>query len=97
MKNPRLGLAMIINNVERESPGSVADVKVLESAYNTIGFDVRAFNKCSKQVTIFVKGKYNNVKEENYFVSATFVISTAPLLFRAPGIFFDLINSILDI
>ena len=50
MKKPRLGLAMIVNNVERESPGSVADVKALESAYKKIGFDVRIFNNCSKQV-----------------------------------------------
>ena len=52
MKKPRLGLAMIVNNVERESPGSVADVKALESAYNKISFDVRIFNNCTKQVII---------------------------------------------
>ena len=50
MKKPRLGLAMIVNNVERESPGSTPDVMALESAYNKIGFDVRIFNNCSKQV-----------------------------------------------
>ena len=55
MKLPRLGLALIVNNVGKESPGSIADVKALESAYRKIGFDVEIHNNCSNTVNSLPK------------------------------------------
>ena len=50
MDKPKLGLAIIINNVQREIPGSENDVKALQAVYRMIGFDVEVHNNCSRQV-----------------------------------------------
>ncbi len=51
MTGPRLGLAVIINNVHGEYPGSRADVATLEHTYSTIGFTVQVYRDCSGQVS----------------------------------------------
>ena len=55
MNLPRLGHAVIVNNVASEMQGSQKDVAALKAAYETIGFDVRVYNDCSAQVFYFKK------------------------------------------
>ena len=50
MKLPRLGHAVIVNNVASEMRGSQKDVAALKAAYEKIGFDVQIHNDCSAQV-----------------------------------------------
>ena len=50
MTLPRLGHAIILNNIASEMPGFLRDVEVLKAAYKTIGFDVQVHNDCSAQV-----------------------------------------------
>ena len=50
MNLPRLGHAVIVNNIASEMPGSLRDVEALKAAYKTIGFDVQVHNDCSAQV-----------------------------------------------
>ena len=50
MTLPRLGHAVIVNNIATEMPGSLRDVEALVAAYKTIGFDVKIHNDCSAQV-----------------------------------------------
>ena len=54
MDRPRLGKAYIINNVAREYPGSMEDVKELQATYETMGFEVLTHLDCSNRVTQFV-------------------------------------------
>ena len=51
MDFPRLGHAVIINNIASEMPGSNEDVKALKDAYETVGFDVQVHENCSVQVS----------------------------------------------
>ena len=50
MNLPRLGFAVIVNNVASEMVGSRKDVASLKAAYETIGFDVHIYEDCSAQV-----------------------------------------------
>ena len=47
MNLPRLGHAVIINNIASEMPGSKEDVKALKDAYETVGFEVQVHENCS--------------------------------------------------
>ena len=58
MDKPKLGRAIIINNVQREMPGSEKDVKALQAVYKMIGFDVEVHNNCSSQVCSTKHFKY---------------------------------------
>ena len=50
MNLPKLGHAVIINNIASEMPGSKEDVKVLKEAYQTVGFDVQVHANLTEQV-----------------------------------------------
>ena len=50
MKLPRLGSAVIINNLALEVPDTVQDVKALSSTLETIGFEVESHNGLNAQV-----------------------------------------------
>ena len=50
MNLPRLGHAIIVNNIASEMPGSLRDAEALKVAYKTIGFDVQVHNDLSTQV-----------------------------------------------
>ena len=50
MTLPRLGHAVIVNNIACEMPGSLRDVEALKAAYKTIGFDVQVHNDLTTQV-----------------------------------------------
>ena len=52
MHRPRLGHAVIVNNVSSEMPGSNADVTALKTAYEAVGFDVQIHTDCNAQVRI---------------------------------------------
>ena len=47
MNLPRLGHAVIINNIASKMPGSKEDVKALKDAYETVGFEVQVHENCS--------------------------------------------------
>ena len=55
MHLPRLGHAIIVNNVASEMPGSIEDVNALEATYKAIGFDVRVHQDCTETVLILLK------------------------------------------
>ena len=50
MNLPRLGYAVIVNNVASEMAGTMADVEALQEAYETVGFDVQVHTNCNAQV-----------------------------------------------
>ena len=50
MNLPKLGHAVIINNIASEMPGSKEDVKALKEAYETVGFEVQVHENCTVQV-----------------------------------------------
>ena len=50
MNLPRLGHAIIVNNVASEMPGSNEDVKALKESYETVRFDIQIHNDCNAQV-----------------------------------------------
>ena len=50
MDRPKLGYAIIINNVQRELPESEMDVKALQAAYREVGFDVEVYINCTGKV-----------------------------------------------
>ena len=52
MSLPRLGNAIIINNVSRSVPGSEADVKRMKEVYETVGFDVYVYRDPTAQVNL---------------------------------------------
>ena len=54
MTLPRLGNAIIINNVSQTMPGSEVDVRRLKEAYETVGFDVYVYMDCTTQVSICI-------------------------------------------
>ena len=53
MKLPKLGHAVIINNVVSGMPGSNEDLKALKKAYQTVGFEVQVHKNCTTQVVTF--------------------------------------------
>ena len=53
MTLPRLGNAIIINNVSRSLPESEDDVKRLKEAYETVGFDVSVYRDYTTKVSIY--------------------------------------------
>ena len=54
---PRMGQAIIINNVATEMPGSLADVEALQAAYKDVGFDVYSYCDCIIEVSAIVMSK----------------------------------------
>ena len=50
MDLPKLGHAIIVNNVTSEIPGSRADVAALQEAYEAVGFDVQVHTDCNAKV-----------------------------------------------
>ena len=52
MHRPRLGHAVIVNNVSSEMPGSNADVTALKAAYEAVGFHVQIHTDCNRQVPL---------------------------------------------
>ena len=52
MNLPKLGHAVIINNIAREMSGSKVDVEALKEAYQTVGFEVQIHENCTAQVSI---------------------------------------------
>ena len=61
MHRPRLGHAVIVNNVSSEMPGSKADVTALKAAYEAVGFDVQIHTDCNGQVKPPFKKKIFNI------------------------------------
>ena len=47
MTKPRLGVAIIIDNVS--TSGSEADVAALQDAYDTAGFEVYVYKNCNSK------------------------------------------------
>lgn len=58
MDLPRLGHAIIINNIRAEVVGSASDVLALQRAYETVGFDVQIHTDCSSKVGNLVFGTF---------------------------------------
>ena len=54
MDLPKLGHAIIINNIHSEIPGSQIDVELLEECYKTVGFDVQVHQDCDTRVPFMV-------------------------------------------
>ena len=52
MALPKLGHAIIINNIASEMPGSKEDVKALTEAYQTVGYEVQVHENCTAKVRI---------------------------------------------
>ena len=50
MNLPKLGHAVIINNIASEMIGSNEDVKALKEAYETVGFNVQVHENLTEQV-----------------------------------------------
>ena len=48
MTKPRLGVAIIIDNISTKGYG--VDVTTLKNAYKTVGFEVHAYNNCNLEV-----------------------------------------------
>ena len=48
MTKPRLGVAIVIDNVS--TPGSEADVAALHDAYGAAGFEVYTYTNCDSKV-----------------------------------------------
>ena len=57
MHLPRMGQAIIINNVAAEMPGSIADVEALQAAYKDVGLDVYSYSDCTLEVNAIVMSK----------------------------------------
>ena len=55
MNLPRLGHAIIINNILAEVAGSASDVQALQRTYETVGFDVQVNTNCSNKVNLFAQ------------------------------------------
>ena len=61
MTLPRLGHAVIVNNIASELPGSKVDVEALKDAYETVGFDVQVHEDCSAQVSKLLTAREGKV------------------------------------
>ena len=72
MSLPRLGNAIIINNVSKSVPGSEEDVKRLKEMYETVGFDVFVYRDPSSQVNIlsYTKELTKNVRKDKLSISS---------------------------
>ena len=66
MTLPKLGHAVIINNVASEMPGSNEDVKALTEAYNTMGFEVQVHKNCIAQVCVSTFNLITSTKDFPY-------------------------------
>ena len=53
MSRPRMGTAFIIDNVSHLVPGTDSDVRALQDAYETVGFDVTVRTNCNVKVLLF--------------------------------------------
>ena len=62
MSLPRMGQAIIINNVAAEMPGSLADVEALQAAYKNVGFHVSSYSDCTIQVSAYVATDFQSKK-----------------------------------
>ena len=51
MDLPRLGHAIIVNNVATEQEGTMKDVRALEEAFKILGFNVQVRLDLNQQVT----------------------------------------------
>ena len=51
MDMPRLGHAVIVNNVATEFPGSMADVEALHNVYHQMGLEVQVYKDCDQNVS----------------------------------------------
>ena len=65
MHLPRLGHAVIVNNVASEMSGSMHDVEALVAAYEIVGFDVQVYYNCDTQVQISIL--FETTKLQNLF------------------------------
>ena len=70
MNLPRLGHAIIVNNIASEMPGSLRDVDALKEAYETVGFDVQVHNDCGEKVLygclkVIVESDEDNYNKKN--------------------------------
>ena len=52
MNLPRLGIAIIINNLSSSMPGSEVDVDALNKTLQTIGFEVQVFRDRDQEVSL---------------------------------------------
>ena len=71
MNLPKLGHAVIINNIANEMPGSNEDVNALKEAYQTVGFDVQVHENLTEQVLNLQQLPYQlvqNCYKFSYFI-----------------------------
>ena len=52
MNECKLGIAIIINNINKEMPSSSRDVQTLVETYEKIGFEVQKYNDCNERVSL---------------------------------------------
>ena len=50
MTQPNLGHVVIINNLRSKVPDTAGDVHALRAALETVGFNVKCYDDCNKQV-----------------------------------------------
>ena len=65
MDLPKLGHAVIINNIASEMPGSNEDVKALKESYETVGYQVQVHENCSVQVSNYLFSLFENYNTIN--------------------------------
>ena len=54
MNQPNLGYAVVINNLSSDVQHWVVDAASINSAQDTVGFQVKAYNDCNVQVSIAI-------------------------------------------
>ena len=59
---PQLGHAVIVNNVAKEMPGSLEDVRALDAAFRKVGFKVEVHNNMTKTVSETKCIQYNTIQ-----------------------------------
>ena len=69
MDLPRLGHAIIVNNIQGEVAGSASDVHALQRAYETVGFDVQVHTDCSSKVGKLVNQQIVNTWKKRLSIS----------------------------
>ena len=52
MSLPRLGNAVIINNISSSMPGSEIDVRALKESFQNVGFEVHVCRDSNDKVTV---------------------------------------------
>ena len=50
MNEPKMGVAVIINNINKEMPSSALDVETLVETYKKMGFEVQKYEDCNERV-----------------------------------------------